>query len=250
MEKISDRIFLEDKERLARLGIKAVLFDLDDTLIFTSEIFAKYMNEYVTKVAAETGIDSKVINECLRRINDEEYKKMGVNPSRWGAVVIKMAEEFKGNEAPIINNLDILMKIYTEEPRIRPGAKDILERLRRSGIKIGLVTHANVDWTWRKLESVGMIDCFDTIHIADENSHKGVDDWKSTMLDLEVTPNECLIVGDSLGGDIIPTAQIGTRTMWLHKGSTWSMYRTGEIPESTLMIDEISELLSALDQLR
>ncbi len=250
MEKILDRNFLEDKEQLDRLGIKAVLFDLDDTLIFTSEIFAKYMKEYVEKVAEETGLDSKAVDECLRRTNDEEYKQMGVNPSRWGAVVIKMAKEFDKNGTSVINNLDILMKIYSETPRIRPGARAILEGLKRTGVKIGMVTHANTDWTWRKISSVGIIDYFDSIHIADENGHKGVADWESIMLDLEVSPNECLVIGDSLSGDIIPTAKIGAKTVWLDKGSTWSMYRTGEVPENTLIIDEVCELLSSMDRLR
>lgn len=250
MEIFRDRVFPELREQLNALGIKAVIFDLDDTLIYTSEIFAKYMNEYVEKVAAETGIEGKIINECLRRNNDEEYKTMGVNPTRWAVVVEKMAKEFVGNEDCIINNLTILMNIYTEKPRIRPGARTTLEGLRKIGIKIGMVTHANVDWTWRKLESAGIIDYFDSILIANENTHKGVEHWQAEMASLEVSPEECLVIGDNLGGDIIPTSQIGARTMWLHKGSTWSIYRTGEIPENTLMIDEVGELLSALDQLR
>lgn len=39
MEIDKDPIFSEVKESLDRLGIEAVLFDLDDTLIYTSEIF-------------------------------------------------------------------------------------------------------------------------------------------------------------------------------------------------------------------
>jgi len=34
-----DPIFDEVKEKLKKLNIEAVLFDLDDTLIYTSEIF-------------------------------------------------------------------------------------------------------------------------------------------------------------------------------------------------------------------
>ena len=240
----------ELREQLAHLGIKAVLFDYDDTLIFTSEIFARYMKEYVEKVEEETGIDWKVVDESLRRINDEEYKKMGVCPARWEAVVNKMMTEFVGNEDSIVRNLDILMKIYSETPRIRPGATAILEILKATGVKIGLVTHANADWTWRKIASTGIIDYFDSILIADENGHKSAKHWESIMLDLGVIPSECLVVGDSLSGDVIPPSNLGARTVWLNKGSTWSMYRTGEVPETTIVIDEVSELLTAIEGLR
>lgn len=240
----------EVREQLKDLGIKAVLFDLDDTLIFTTEIFAKYMKEYVEKVAEETGLEFAIIDEALRRLNDAEFKRVGVNPARWETVVQKMAEELPEKRGAIVNNLGILMNIYIDEPRVRVGAKETIEALKAAGVKVGLITHANVDWTWRKLTSSGLIDCFDTIVIADENGHKGVQHWQEAMNNLEVLPNECLVVGDNLGGDIIPTAKIGARTMWLHKGSTWSLYRTGEVPETTITIDEVNELLPALERLR
>lgn len=240
----------EIREQLKDLGIKAVLFDLDDTLIYTTEIFAKYMKEYVEKVAGDTNLEFAQIDEALRRLNDAEFKKMGVNPARWETVVEKMAEELPEKREAIINNLGILMNIYIDEPRVRTGAKETIEALKAAGIKVALITHANVDWTWRKLTSSELIDCFDTIVIADENGHKGVQHWQEAMTNLEVLPNECLVVGDNLGGDVIPTANIGSRTMWLHKGSTWSVYRTGEVPETTITIDEVNELLSALKRLR
>lgn len=250
MEKFEDKFFGEIKERLARLGIKAVLFDFDDTLIYTAEIFLHQIEEFVETVSSETGLNREIVEESLRRINDEEYKKMGVNPQRWEKVLEKMTGEFEGGEEAILNNLDVLMEIYTQEPRVRPGARAILEILQRSGIKIGLVTHANVNWTWEKLRYSGMIDYFETIVIADENKHKGVECWQTAMNDLGVGPEECLVIGDSLNGDIIPTAGIGARTMWLHNGSQWTVNRTGKVPESTINLNNINELLSALEGLR
>ncbi len=250
MEIFKDRIFAETKERLNNKGIEAILFDFDDTLIFTSEIFTKYMNEYITKVSDETGIEYKAINESLRRNNDEEYKKSGVNPHRWVDVVDKMTREFVGHENAIINNLDLLMKIYTEEPRIRPGARAVLYTLQTSGTKIGLVTHANTDWTWRKLNFSGMINYFDSILIADENGHKETTHWQSMMSDLGVIPEKCLVVGDSINSDIIPASKLGAKTMWVQNGSSWSVYRTGNVPDNTVVIDDIKDLLSAIDRLR
>ena len=250
MEKFQDRFLEEVKEKFNRLGIKAVLFDFDDTLIFTSEKFAKYMEAYASKVAEEMGVEEGLVIESLRRLNDEEYKRMGVNPARWEAVLKKMALEFEGNEQTVLENLDILMKIYSEEPRIRPGAEAVLEIVKRCGIKIGLVTHANEDWTNMKLNSTGMSEYFDLIYVADENKHKSAADWVKCMVGLEVLPEECLVVGDSLPGDIIPAAEIGAKTMWLHNGSSWSVYKAGKVPEGTVHLDNVNELLSALGRLR
>ena len=243
-----DPISVQTNERLRQLDIGAVLFDLDDTLIFTGEIFTQYMFEYASVVAGKIGVEADEVMKALQEINDEEYKKMGVNPKRWAAVVEKLAKQFDHGEIKILNNLDILMKIYSTEPRLRQGVRALLETLKESGIKMGLVTHANVEWTYFKLDSLGLWDYFDAVVIVDENDHKKSEDWKRGMDELEVEPIKCLVVGDSLGGDIRPGDELGAKTVWMP--SPWSVYRQGAVPVRTVSIDEISELLAALGRLR
>ncbi|EKE00369.1 MAG: hypothetical protein ACD_22C00040G0003 [uncultured bacterium] len=249
MEKFHDRFFEEVREKFKAKGITTLLFDFDDTLVYTQEKFIKYMAEYISTVAEETGLAVEVVDEALRRLNDQEYKKMGVNPERWLAVAEKMVVEFGGYESEIFGNVDILMKIYQEEPRIKPGVEAILEIAKRSGLRMALVTHANVEWTQRKLESTGLAEFFDLIKIVDENKHKSIEDWLEVVNEMRVFPGECLVLGDSLSGDIIPAAQMGAKTMWLHNGSSWSMYRMGSVPDGTVHLDDIENLLSALEGL-
>ncbi len=248
MEIHQEKFLADLKERFERLGIKALLLDLDDTLIYTQEMFTKYMNLYVDTVSVETGLPNEVVREVLERLNNDEYKRMGVNPARWGVVIEKMALELSDHSESITKNLDILVKIYYEKPRLKSGVRAILEILRELGIKLALVTHANVEWTWRKLEDTGLAEYFDVIKIVDENKHKGIEDWVEAVTDLSVLPEECLALGDNLGGDVIPTHKMGARTMWLHTGSTWSVYKVGTPPEETVHLDEINKLFLALDQ--
>lgn len=242
-----DPIFFEVKEKLKELEIEGILFDLDDTLIYTSEIFIMFMQNYASEVAGKIGVNAGEMMGALQEINDEEYKAMGVNPKRWAAVVEKLAKRFEHGEKEIVDNLNILMNIYSVEPRMRTGVKTLLEIYRASGIKMGLVTHANVEWTKFKLDKLGLWEYFDQVIIVDENGHKKVDDWKKGMDLLEVSPEKCLVVGDSLGGDIRPGNELGARTVYLP--SPWSVYRQGEVPERTAMINEIFDLLAALDRL-
>lgn len=247
MEKYQDRFFEEIKEAFKKMGVSVVLFDFDDTLIHTQELFKKYMDEFIQAVSDETGLPANIVRDDLERLNDEQYKKQGVNPERWLDVVYRMMSEKSDYGNSPINNLSVLKNIYTDEPRLKSGVVAILEILKRVDIRMALVTHANEEWTWRKLESTGIADYFEVIKIVDENKHKGVVDWMEVVGDMKVLPSECLVLGDSLGGDIIPGAEIGAKTMWLHRGSTWSMYRTGQVPESTLHLDEPNQLLSALE---
>mgnify|MGYP001586072762 FL=1 len=242
-----DPIFFEVKEKLKGLEIEGILFDLDDTLIYTSEIFIMFMQNYASEVAGKIGVNAGEMMSALQEINDEEYKTMGVNPKRWAAVVDKLAKRFEHGEKEIVDNLNILMNIYSIEPRMRTGVNTMLKIIRASGIKMGLVTHANVEWTKFKLDKLSLWDFFDQVIIVDENGHKKADDWKKGMDLLEVSPEKCLVVGDSLGGDIRPGDELGARTVYLP--SPWSVYRQGEVPERTVIINEIFELLAALDRL-
>lgn len=243
-----DPIYLETSEKLKKLGVKAIFYDLDDTLIFTAEIFDRCLNEYSEKVADNTGISAEEVLKVITEIDNEEYKTLGVNPNRWHSVVSKAGDKYPGYKDAFVGNLDVLMKIYTEVPRMRPGVRVILQIIKGLGIKQGLVTHANVEWTHRKLNQLELWDFFDTVLIADENGHKGVGDWKKAMDSVEVSPDECLVLGDSLNGDIRPCDGLGARTMWI--ASPWSVYRAGVVPEKTIELGQISEMLAALDRLR
>lgn len=247
-EFLKDPIFEVTKEKLKQLGIEAVLFDLDDTLIYTGEMFNKYMLEYAEVVSEKIGMEVAEFMKALHKVNNETYKKLGVNPKKWEVVVESLSLELGKGRAEILENIDILMQIYTTVPRLRTGVRSLLEIFKASGVKVGLVTHANVEWTEFKLEELNLWDYFESVTIVDENGHKKSEDWKRGMDSLGVEPEKCLVVGDSLNGDIQPADSLGTRTVWLP--SSWSMYRTGEVPERTVVIEEIFGLLSALDDLR
>lgn len=247
-EILRDPIYSEVENRLDRLGIDAILFDLDDTLIYTGEIFTRYMLQYCEVVGLQIGVSQEEMMKVLQEINDEEYKTMGVNPARWAAVVDKLALHFGHGEREVKENLDILLNIYQEVPRMRKGARVLLEIFKGTGRKICLVTHANVDWTIYKLDMLGLWNYLDGVVIVDENGHKKLVDWTGGAASVDTPAERCIVVGDSLGGDIRPGDEMGART--IHLPSPWSVYRQGAVPENTVIIDEIFEVLAALGRLR
>lgn len=111
MSKIErDPIHNQTAEKLRQLDIKAVLFDLDDTLIYTGELFTKYMREYVETVSTSLGMDFNTLRNRLQELNDEGYHKMGVAPQRWNHVLDQLSQELNNSDT-VKENLDILIKI-------------------------------------------------------------------------------------------------------------------------------------------
>lgn len=234
-------------EKLRSLGIEAVIHDFDDTLIYTGELFTERRAEYVEIISKETGIDQTVLNNRIQELNDEEFAKMGVAPKRWETVLRRLSEEIK-DEGVVMENIDIIMKIYTDTPRLRTGARAILGGLKDSNFKMGLVTHASSEWTIRKLTQTGLLDFFESIVVADENGFKTKEHWKKCMDDLGVNPGKCLVVGDNLKGDIIPAVSLGARAIWMP--SPWSVYREGEVPQGVVEMSELQDFWDAVQKLK
>jgi FMN phosphatase YigB (HAD superfamily) len=232
-------------ERLRVFGVKAVLFDLDDTLIYTSELFTFFKKYYAEVVSVKTGIDSLYLLKRLQELNNEEYKNVGVSPKRWEIVLNRLSEEL--DNSVVRDNLNLIMGLYLEKPRVKPGAKIILNGLRDSGFKTCLVTHASVDWSLRKLDQTGLFSCFDAIEIVDENGPKTESSWKRGMEMLGVLGVECLVVGDNLSGDIVPAVRLGARAIWMP--SPWSVYREGIVPDGVVTMDDLKDFWDAVQKL-
>lgn len=244
LEPISNEAF----RHLKRIGVKAILYDMDDTLVYTSEIFRRFQDEYSTKVSLVTGLDYSLFNNRLSEINDEEYVKMGVSPTRWQSVVERLATEFKEHGEEILSNLEILMKIYITEPRLRPGAKVVLGSSAAEGFLQAIVTHANVPWAEWKFRVTGLDNYVDAVVIADENGHKKKEHWRRAMELLGVEGQECLVVGDNLRGDILAGTSLGARGIWIP--SPWSMYREGEVPSGVATIGNLDQFWDGVLKLR
>ncbi len=244
--------FLYKRSELAELyrqrRIEAVLYDLDDTLIHTSELFRFCMETYVATVCIQTGLDPQTVLASLQAINDQEYRTKGVNPARWSSVIERMALLYPNHCQAIIQNKDLLLQIYHMKPRIRAGACAILSQTSRAGVKQALVTHANVEWTNRKLSQLGLWSHFQTIVIADENGHKSSLDWQTAINGLDLNPSHCLVVGDNLSGDIIPAVELGARAIWMP--SPWSVYRQGSVPPGVVTINDLTDFPEAVEKLQ
>ena len=232
-------------EKLVSLGIKSVIFDLDDTLIKTGDIFESQMTEYALTMAKISGHSEELIYRRLEEVNNEEYENHRVSVEKWHHVVLRLTEEFQNEE--FFNNLPILMKIYKKEPVVYTGARELLKQLGISGFRVGVVTHANEDWTYWKLRRTGLIDLVGAVVVADEYGLKTKAHWHMGMEILGVTAQESLVVGDNLRGDVWPARELGARAMLLP--AAWSLYAQGEVPEGVVKLGSIGEFNEGVKRL-
>ena len=224
--------------------IELVLFDLDETIIETSKLFETQKKIYINHLLSGiTGYSFEHLLSQLEEIDEDYFNKNGVNPERWGNVVQKMAEDLDISKTELfLSGLPILLQIYKETPRIIEGATETLDSFLYTGVNMGLVTHANREWTEFKLTTLGLNKYFSNIIIADENKHKDSEDWIKAIQTSGFSPSNTMVIGDSLESDIKASANIGVKKLiWINNNEM-----TTDLPKNTTIIPDISKLIPTL----
>lgn len=235
-------------------GVKMVLTDGDDTLWYASEIFVRQMNKCAKYLSITTNgfrVEEKWLDE-LKVINDGMFERYGVHPERWEEVMDIVGKNGNLSANQRETALETLNQIYKEKPRIMPGARQMLDFMKRTGTKVGLVTHAEPEWTKNKLRWLGFNNYFDwdDVYLVEARGHKTKDSWKAAMDFFGESPIECLVLGDSPRTDINPVQEIGVRperSFLIENGARWRAHnrpvdqRTNLIGYPNEMIDVVVE---------
>lgn len=228
-------------------GIKAVLFDLDDTLVSTSPVIRELEERYVKYVASQQPeLSPQHVLETLRQADASVFASHSVSKARWSALAHKLVDTYGAQtEETFHQGLAIFMSLYSTIPPLLPGAIDTVSALRCAVGKMGVVTHADEYWTQMKLHKTGLSTFFDHVHIVPDDDHKNVEHWRQAIEALGVKPNEVLVIGDSIRGDIQAASEAGVQHLVLVP-SMWSPYGSGALPEGVINVAGIDKTIDAL----
>lgn len=231
-------------------GIKAVLFDFDDTLVRTGEMLTSKMKDFSKAVSKrDVGRTAEEVYDSLRKENNKAFDKLAVRRNKWKYAVDEMKKDFdKEHHVVLEEAFPILASIYDTSPELIEGAVEALQIISTlDGVVLALVTHADREWTDKKLSETGLDSFFnsDNTYIVDVKKHKSAKHWLEVVRSISLKPHEVLVVGDSLPGDIRATHEIGVvYKVWIPSG--WSKYNSGEVPEGTYQVDSIEGLVAFL----
>jgi phosphoglycolate phosphatase len=187
--------------------IKAIVFDFDGTLAVLNIDFSS-MREQIFDLMRQHGVFEEVIRErYLLEIIDEVYQILWTKASSY-------AEEFYQKAHQILHEIEMEA---AEKGRLIPGTKATLKRLRRKGIKVGIITR-NCEDAVRKV--FPNVDSFCDVLVS-RNSIKKVkphpDHLTSTMKILNVLGEEAVMIGDH-PIDIQAGKRVGMKTIGVLTG--------------------------------
>jgi HAD superfamily hydrolase (TIGR01662 family) len=227
-------LYFNGQSGTARVPVKAVMFDLDGTLVDTKEIFYDIIHIVLNKLNFP-GVGRETLAEAAA---DGEFNWDMVLPA--GLKVPK--EEVLLQVRTIIE--EISPPLFRQRAKAIAGADEILESLHGSGSRIGVVTSSrkrHLSMKMQSLEESGVAVLFGAIITADDVRMKkpSPEPLYECARRLGVRPGECVYVGD-MRVDIRAGKSAGMATVGVLTGFDDHDHLENEHPD--LILDSVASL--------
>lgn len=224
--------------------IKAVVFDLDNTLVDFMRV----------KRAAVEGAVEGMIDAGLRGSKEEAIKRVMSMYDREGIedqrVFDKLLAEEYGEKIPFrILAAGVLGYRRAKEGHLvlYPHVRITIVSLIRMGLKLALVSDAPKMSVWMRLNSLGLDAYFDTVVTTDDTGKKKPDPapFFMALSKLDVKPEEAIMVGDWAERDMVGAKGVGMKTAFARYGDDFNT----KDPGADYELADISELIDIIKKL-
>lgn len=220
--------------------IRAILFDLDDTLYDEMQFVKggfKAVSSYISK---NNNIDQNAVYPLLLDVLEKHgrghtfdiaLKKLGLYSEK---LIPKLVEVYRTHKP----NLSLY-----------PEVRAVFSALRKQGYKLGLITDGNIEVQRNKVEALKLKDFFDCMIFSDEY---GIEKQKpnhfpyqKAVEELKVSASETIYVGDNPYKDFVNAKKLGMYTVRILRGQYKSI-RLGEEYEADAQIRSLEEIFNAI----
>lgn len=202
--------------------IKAVIFDLDNTLYAYDPAHAAGFRAVTAYASMQLGIAPETFRALHREADILLRARAGETASAIHSRLIRYQLILERQGLPIWH-APIMEAGYWErffaEVKPEPGTRETLEKLRAQGLRIGVGTNMTAQQQYRKLELLSLLELVDFLVTSEEVS---AEKPERKLFDVCVEKAgcpaaECLFVGDDLLRDVLGAQNAGLRTVWLRR---------------------------------
>jgi len=206
--------------------IKAILFDIDNTL-FPSGEFAELARRNAINAMIEAGLDADA-DETYAKLK-KIIRKYGPNyPKHFNALLreLSMRNDPKIIAAGIVAYHQAKTSIFPY-----PDVPKTIIHLREKGYRICVASEGRALKQWDKLIRLGLHNIFHDVFVTPTKSEKF---YRSVLTKLKLKPQELIMVGDSIEKDIRPARKLGITTVFVSshpsKEADYWIKKIGELP--------------------
>ena len=233
-------------------GVRAAVFDLDDTLYAFdggAAPNAAALRALAAVAAPALGISEDAFLAEVAASLRAQKERVGPDSPGYHSRAARYARILEARGLPLRLSLewtDLYWKELFARIRPAPGAADVLRACRARGLRVGVGTDMSAIEQFRKLETLGLLDLVDFVATSEE---AGVEKPHPAFFDLvaekaRCAPGEILFAGDNLRKDALGAAAAGMRGLWLQADSAARAERP-DVPSAA----SLPEILPSLQPL-
>jgi len=203
-------------------NIRAVIFDLDDTLFDDDACMRAGL---VGVAAAHPRLAGRSAEDLL-----PEYKRAVL--ADWPAFQAGHLTlvEFQSRRFERLHEVWGLVEVPGEESfahfragyqgarKVIPGGLELLQALRHRGVKVGILTNFLREEQQDKLDHCGLTPWVEALVTTSEAPPKpDPGSYRAILEALDVRPEEAVMVGDSWENDVVGARAVGMRAVWFER---------------------------------
>lgn len=201
---------------------RAILFDLDDTIIsaYGRPLVAwrKVTREFAPALAPfdSQAVAEEIAAEALAFWGDAGRHRTWRQSLQQARRLI-VASALPGRDAAVTEAIaDRFTRLRDEEMHLFPGAVETLEELRRLGVRMALITNGDGETQRGKIERFALARHFDHIQIEGEHGFGKPEEraYRHALGALQVRPAETWMVGDNLEWEVAAPQRLGITGIW------------------------------------
>ncbi|MGP1908042.1 HAD family hydrolase [Metabacillus sp. JX24] len=220
--------------------IRAVLFDLDGTLLNREESVRFFIerqydayNSYLNHIPRETYISRFIELEDRGYVwKDKVYQQLvsefGVSGLGWECLFQDYIQSFKDCCKPFSSLIEML------------------EKLKSMDLSLGIISNGYGDFQMKSIRSLGIERYFNVILISEWEGMKKPDTrlFKKASDHLNVTPAECMYLGDHPCNDVQAAVNSGMHGVW-KKDDGWGEFYAEHIIQD---LEEVPAIIRKLNK--
>lgn len=218
-------------------NIKAIIFDLDNTVLDRTSTFSQFTNLFLNTYFNHLESTQEVFDRIIF-LDQDGYKDKN-------ELFSELIEELPWKAMPQHHELLEFYKTeYVKSAVLMNEAREVITYLRKK-YKTGLITNGKTSIQYGKMDTLGIRDHFDLIIVSEEAGVKKPDPriFELALDGLHLRPEECIYIGDHPVNDIEGAAKIGMETIWIKVNQPW---KDELMARPLYSIEELNELLELL----
>lgn len=199
--------------------IKAVLFDIDNTLYSFDNAHAYGLEALCAYAREHLGMDAETFAQEVAKAAEDVKRRLDADCAAIHNRTLRFQVLLERNRLSLTHAApmgELYWDTLLRHAEPNPGSIACLTRLKEQGYILGIGTDMTIVYQLKKLERLQMLPYFDFIVSSEEANVEKPNGklFRICAAKAGVSPEECLFIGDSLKKDVLGPRAIGMQSLW------------------------------------